>query len=91
MGRAGTLPVGSYALPNSVAVCCLYHRLHNGVCNDGNTGPLIHWDGAVRSPEINSGKLPSSYMDLACQLGLWLPACTVDAYASIPPPFHAKV
>jgi hypothetical protein len=49
-GRAGALSVGSYALPNSLAVCCLYHRLHNGVCGDGNIGPLIHWDGAARAP-----------------------------------------
>jgi hypothetical protein len=70
MDRAGALPVGSYALPNSLAVCCLYHRLHNGVCGDGSTGPLIHWDDAARAPEIHSGKLPASHMDLACQLGL---------------------
>jgi hypothetical protein len=50
INRAGALPVGSYALRNSLPVCCLYHRLHNGVCGDGNTGPLIHRDGAARSP-----------------------------------------
>jgi hypothetical protein len=50
MDRAGALPVGSYPLPNSLAVCFLYHRLHNGVCVDSNTGPLIHRDGAVRAP-----------------------------------------
>jgi hypothetical protein len=38
MDRAGAPPVGSYALPNSLPVCCLYHMLHNGVCGDGNTG-----------------------------------------------------
>jgi hypothetical protein len=50
MDRAGALPVGSYALPNSLPVCCLYHRLHNSVCGDGNTGPLSHRDGAARAP-----------------------------------------
>jgi hypothetical protein len=50
MDRAGALPIGSYALPNSLPVCCLYHRLHNGVCGDGNTGPLINRDGAARAP-----------------------------------------
>jgi hypothetical protein len=68
--RAGTLPVGSYALQNSLAECCLYHRLHIGVCGDGNTGPLLHREGAVRAPELHSGNLSASYMDLACQLGL---------------------
>jgi hypothetical protein len=29
-------------------------------------------------------------MDLACQLGLWLPAWTVESYVSIPPQFHNK-
>jgi hypothetical protein len=48
MDRAGALPVGSYALPNSLAVCCFYHRLHKGVCGDGNTG-LIHRDGAAQA------------------------------------------
>jgi hypothetical protein len=60
MDRAGALPVGSYALPNSLPVCFLYHRLHNGVCGDGNTVPLFHLDGAARAPEIHSGKLPAS-------------------------------
>jgi hypothetical protein len=50
MDRAGALLVGSYALPNSLPVCCLYHRLHNGVCGDGNDGPLIHRDGAAGAP-----------------------------------------
>jgi hypothetical protein len=50
MDRAGALPVGSYALPNSLAVCCLYHRLHNGMCGNDNTGSLIHRDGAARAP-----------------------------------------
>jgi hypothetical protein len=49
MDRAGALPVRSYALPNSLAVCCLYRRLHNRVCGDGNTGPLIHRDGAAQT------------------------------------------
>jgi hypothetical protein len=70
MDRAGVLPVGSYALPNSLAVCCLYHRLYNDVCSGGNTDPLIHRDGAARAPEIRSGKLPASHVDVACQLGL---------------------
>jgi hypothetical protein len=49
--------------------------------------------GTVRPepPEIHSGKLPASHMDLACQLGLWLPAWTVESYATIPPQFQAKV
>jgi hypothetical protein len=42
-------------------------------------------------PEIHSGKLPASHMDLACQLGLQLPAWTVESYTSIPPQFQAKV
>jgi hypothetical protein len=46
MHRAGALPVGSYALPNNLPAGCLYHRLHNGVCDHGSTGPLIHRDGA---------------------------------------------
>jgi hypothetical protein len=49
MDRAGALRVGSYVLPNSLAVCCLSHRLYNGVCGDGNTGPLIHRDGAAQA------------------------------------------
>jgi hypothetical protein len=49
MDRAGALPVGSYALPNSLAVWCLYHRLHNGVCGAGNTVPLVHRDGAAQA------------------------------------------
>jgi hypothetical protein len=49
MDRAGALLVGSYALPNSLLVCCLYNRLYNGVCGDGKTGPVIHRDGAVRA------------------------------------------
>jgi hypothetical protein len=40
----------SYALPNSLAVGCLYHRLHKGVCGEDNIGPLIHRDGAARTP-----------------------------------------
>jgi hypothetical protein len=70
MDRAGALPVGSYALPNSLAVCCLYYRLQNSVCGDVNTGPLLHRDDAAEPPEIHSGNLPASHMDLACQLGL---------------------
>jgi hypothetical protein len=49
MHRAGALLVKSYAFSNSLAVCYLYHSLHNGVCGDGNTGPLIHQDGAARA------------------------------------------
>jgi hypothetical protein len=48
--HAGAQPIGSYALLNGPTVSCLYHRLHNGVCGDGNTGPLIHRDGAARAP-----------------------------------------
>jgi hypothetical protein len=48
--RAGAPPGGSYALPNSFAVCYLYHRLHNVVCGDVNTDPLINQDGAARAP-----------------------------------------
>jgi S-adenosylmethionine synthetase len=70
MDRAGALRVGNYALPNSLTVSCLYHRLHNGVCGNGNT--VFYFIGTVRPepPEIHSGKLPASHMDLACQLGL---------------------
>jgi hypothetical protein len=50
MDRAGALPVGSYALPNSLPVRYLYHRLHNGVCGDGNNGPLINRECAARAP-----------------------------------------
>jgi hypothetical protein len=41
---------GPVTLPNSLAVFCLYHRLLKGVWVDGNTGPLIHRDGAARDP-----------------------------------------
>jgi hypothetical protein len=47
--RAGALPAGSYALPNSLAVCCLYHWLHNGVWVDGSTCPLFRRDGVARA------------------------------------------
>jgi hypothetical protein len=50
MDRASAFPVASYPLPNSLPVFCLYHRLNNGMCGDGNTGPLIHRDGAARAP-----------------------------------------
>jgi hypothetical protein len=50
MDRAGALPVGSNALPNSLSACCLYHMLHKGVCGDGNTGTLLYRDGEARSP-----------------------------------------
>jgi hypothetical protein len=49
MNRAGALPVGSYALPNSLPVCYLYHRLHIGVRGDGKTGPLIDQQGAAQA------------------------------------------
>jgi hypothetical protein len=29
-------------------------------------------------------------MDLACQLGLWLPAWTAESYVSIPPQFQCE-
>jgi hypothetical protein len=57
--------------------------LHNGVWFDGNNDPLIHgFIGTARPepPEIHSGKLPASHMDLACQLGLEVPAWTVKSY-----------
>jgi hypothetical protein len=47
--RAGALPVGSYALPNSLAVCYFYHRLQNDVRGDDNTGPQLHRDGAAQA------------------------------------------
>jgi hypothetical protein len=35
MNLAGALPVGRYALPNSLPVAAgLYHRLQNGICGD---------------------------------------------------------
>ena len=70
MDRAGALPVGSYALPNSLPVCCRYNRLHNGVYGDGNTGPLVIGTVRPEPPEIHFGNLPASHVDLACQLGL---------------------
>jgi hypothetical protein len=41
---AGALPVGSYALPKK-----RYHGLHDGVRDDGNTGPLTHRNGAAQA------------------------------------------
>jgi hypothetical protein len=49
MDRVNILPIGSHALLNSLPVCCLCHKLRIRVL-DGNTGPPIHPDGAVRAP-----------------------------------------
>jgi hypothetical protein len=70
MDRAGALAVGSYALPNSLAVSCLIIGSITA-CVVTETLVLL-FIGTVRPepPEIHSGKLPASHMDLACQLGL---------------------
>jgi hypothetical protein len=92
MDRAGALPVGNYALPNSIPVGYLYHELHDGVCGGGKTGHLIHRE----RPEIRSGKLPDSHIDLACQLGIKLPGLfpnpksPVESCVLIPPQLHNK-
>jgi hypothetical protein len=69
-------------------VCCLFHRLHKGLCRDGNIGLLILRDGAVRTPEVNSDNLPASHMDLACPLALQQPDWTAESNVSIPLQFH---
>jgi hypothetical protein len=77
MDRAGALPVGIYLHPNSLTVCCVYDMLHNAMCCDGNTGPLIHRDGAARAPRNLFWPVPANHLDLAldtsCQTGLQSP------------------
>jgi hypothetical protein len=87
LDRAGALPVKSYALPNSLTVYCLCHRLHNGLCGDRSTGSLIHQDGCGPShlQSIPASYEPAMWTWPACQLGLLLASWTVESKVSIPP------
>jgi hypothetical protein len=59
MYRAGATPVG----------CLHFRTVSNLVWGAGRNGLLIH-TAQPELPEIHSGQLPASHMDLAFQLGL---------------------
>jgi hypothetical protein len=85
--RAGALPVKSYALPNSLTVYCPCHRLHNGLCGDGSTGPLIHRGrcGPSHLKSIPASHEPAIWTWPACQPVLLLASWTAESKVSIPP------
>jgi hypothetical protein len=76
MDHPDALPVGSYALPNSLPVFCLYHRPYNGVWVDGNTGPLIHRDSADRASLNPSWQVNSQPYDPG--LSVWTFDASLD-------------